>query len=423
MNTLNSTISYYAQENTLAKWASFSFGMYLFFVFFGTSKPFPDTVPDTGSSNFYNQLLAVFYVISLGTLWGKQDEVLAFIRKEKFLTLLMLWALASVFWSMEPITSLKRWVGLFGELIVCLAALLHFRWSEVALRHFRVILALYFPLTILSVIFVPGAMHIAADAWRGLEDSKNNLGQIAIFGSLIQIAIISFHKNFRSNIGHYFLLALALISLAGSKSTTSLLIGVVCLLILGVWHLGRLIKSGKIAVFYAVILIIGMGAIAGIISFFAPEIPAWFFGLFGKDLTFTGRVELWQTVLRMTEGKEWLGWGLGGFWIMDSPHLLPVFQEFVWIPNQSHQGYIDTFNQMGFVGITLLLLTIASYFGALIRLQRRHVWKWIFFGLIVLNFQESIFFRPRHVSNFLFVFTYLALFTDLLKEKKGMFYS
>ncbi len=422
MNTLNHSISLYKEENTLAKWASFSFGMYLFFVFFGTSKPFPDSVPDTGSSNFMNQLLSVFYVISLGTLWGKQDEVLAFIRKEKFLTLLMLWALASVFWSIETVISLKRWIGLFGEIIVCLAAMLHFKWSEVALRHFRVVLALYFPLTIVSVIFVPGAMHIAADAWRGLEDSKNNLGQIAIFGTLILIAIISFHREFRGNIWHYILLAMSIISLAGSKSTTSFLIGIVCLGSLGLLQLGKLMKSGKIAVFYALMLMLGFGAIVGIVSFFAPEIPAWFFGLFGKDLTFTGRVELWQTVLRMTQGKELLGWGLGGFWIMDSPHLIPVFQEFVWIPNQSHQGYIDTYNQLGIVGLVLLLFTITNYFWGLARLQRRQVWKWIFFGLIVLNFQESIFFRPRHVSNFLFVFTYIALFTDLLKEKKTMVY-
>lgn len=419
MKAINPPVSYYIHATVLAKCAGIAFGLYTFFIFFGTSKPFPESIPDTGNSNINNQLLSLFYLTALISLWGKQDEVFAFIRKEKFFTILMIWALCSVFWSGETMISLKRWIGLFGEAIVCLAALLHFRWSDVALRYLRIILLLYLPVTILSVMFVHGAIQWEFPAWRGLEDSKNNLGQVAIFSTIIILAIISYHKDFKSNLIHFLLLACSIACLMGSRSTTSMMIGLFLLVILGAMHVGTLFRRGFVAIFYGSVLLLGGLAIAIIISFFAPEILKLVFDFLGKDMTFTGRVELWQSTLAMTEGKGLKGWGLGGYWIMDAAHLIPIFEQFVWIPNQSHQGYIDVYNQLGFVGIGCLILAILNYFKGLAKLQKKHIWKWIFFGLIILNFQESVFLRPRHFGNFLFVFCYMALFTDLLKEKRN----
>lgn len=364
-----------------------------------------------------NMLLSLFYAISMVTLWGKRDEALAFIRKEKYLTLLLMWSFCSVFWSGDTVVSLKRWIALFGEAIVCLAALLHFRWSEVGLRYFRIILSLYIPVTIASVIFIPEAIQWQFPAWRGLEDTKNNLGQVAVFSTVIILGIISFHRGISKNIWHFVLLAGSLACLIGAQSTTSFLISASLLGIWGLLWAGRVLGNKLVAVFYAIAVLLGGAAILAIIAAFAPEIYAWFFGLFGKDLTFTGRVELWQTVLRMTEDKFLFGWGLGGFWVMDSPHLIPVFQQFVWIPNQAHQGYIDVYSQLGIVGLFSLVLVIISYFRGLAQLQKKQIWMWIFLGMIILNFQESIFLRPRHSSNFLFLFSYIALYTDLIKEK------
>lgn len=419
MKAVNPPVSYYLNASMLAKCAGVAFAVNVFFIFFGTSKPFPESLPDTGSSNINNQLLSLVYLTALISLWGKQDEVFTFIRKEKFFTMLMLWALISVSWSGDTMISLKRWIGLFGEAIVCLAAMLHFKWSEVALRYMRAILLLYLPLTILSVLFVHGAIQWEFPAWRGLEDTKNNLGQVAIFSTIIILAIISYHKDFKSNLLHFMLLGCSIACLMGSRSTTSMMIGAFLLVILGAMNVGRLFRSGHVAIFYGAVLLLGGLAIALIVSLFAPEILQLVFDFLGKDMTFTGRVELWQTTLAMTEGKALKGWGLGGYWIMDSAHLIPVFEQFVWIPNQSHQGYIDVYNQLGIVGLGLLVCAILNYFVGLSKLQKKHVWKWIFIGLIILNFQESAFLRPRHFGNFLFVFCYIALFTDLIKEKRN----
>ena len=93
MQPTDQTLSNYSSATAFGKWASFSFGCYLLTIYFGTSLPFQEASPDTGDANIVNQLLALLYVVSFVSLWGKLDEVLGLIRKEKFLSLLMLWHL------------------------------------------------------------------------------------------------------------------------------------------------------------------------------------------------------------------------------------------------------------------------------------------------------------------------------------------
>ncbi|MEM8488794.1 MAG: O-antigen ligase family protein [Bacteroidota bacterium] len=413
------------ESSSMAKLARVSFCIYLFFVFFGTSLPFQPSMQeraatgDIGGSNMINQLLSLLFVASFLSLIGKQQQVFDFIRKEKFLTLFLLWSLLSITWSNYPVVSLKRWITLFGEAVICLAVMVNVKWSEVALRYFRVILSIYLPLTILSVIFVPAAIQWEFPAWRGLAITKNNLGQVALFSVIVCLAIIPYNKGRAVNYWHYMLLAIAFVSLIGAQSTTNMIVGAFLVMIVVSVYVANMANLGAMSGFFSFTMIAGFIAVVAIVTIWAPAITASILGLAGKDLTFTGRVDLWATVIRMTESKIFTGWGLGGFWIMDSRHLIPVFEEFVWIPNQSHQGYIDILNQTGIVGLGLLVMMALSYIKNTSKLNKKNVWKWLFFGVLVLNFQESVFFRPRHIGHFVFLFAYVAFFTDLLKEQKA----
>jgi O-antigen ligase len=302
--------------------------------------------------------------------------------------------------------------------VICLAALLHFRWSEEALRPFRTILFLYIPLNFLAVLFIPEATQWEFPAWRGLAPTKNNLGQIALLSLILWIGIVPYHRHRAINVLHYTWLGMTACLFVGARSTTAFLVGIVLLGLLGTLHAGSLLKQPMVARVYAAALVVGVLVIGAAVVIGAPDVPVAFLSLFGKDMTFTGRVDLWREVLSMMEGKWMIGWGIGGFWVMDSPHLTPLFEFFPWLPNQAHQGYIDILNQTGIVGIALLLAAIAAYFRRLAQLEKGQIWKWVLIGLLVLNFQESVFFRPRHIGHFMFIFSYIALHVDLLKERE-----
>lgn len=420
MRAIEQRVSNLIDETIYARLAQGAFLVYLFFIFFGTSKPFPDLTPGANlaeNSNPVNQLLSLLFLVSLLSLVGKLEQVRTFIVKEKFLTLFLVWGLFSVVWSNYSVISLKRWISLFGEVIIILAALLHFRWSEVALKAFRVIVCLYLPLTILAVVLVPAAIQWEFPAWRGLADTKNNLGQVTLFSIVLLLTIIPYNRKRPVNALHYVLLACAVIAYLGARSTTAFLIGGVLLLIYGTLQVGKFLMRENMASVFALFVIVAGVVAGGLIVVLVPEVLGRFFGFFGKDLTFSGRVDLWATVLQMTEGKILTGWGVGGFWVGDEAHLIPVYEQFVWIPNQAHQGYIDVFSQLGLIGFVFLLLMIVGYFKRLLTLRKGQIWKWLFISVLILNMQESVFFRPRHIGHFMFVFAYAALHTDLLKER------
>ena len=420
MTFLDSSLLYSGKTSTLDKIARISFWLYLFFVIFGTSEPFPSATYEREqiiTSNPLNQLLSLLFLASVISLWGKQDEVLAFIKREKFLTLLLVWMLISVTWSLYPSVSLKRWISLLGETVICFAALIRFKWSEEALRYFRSILFIYLPLSLLSVLFVYEATQWEFPAWRALTPTKNNLGQLMLFSIIVWLAIIPYNKGRAINVLHFAMLGMAAILYLGARSTTSFLVGLILLLLLGTYYAARWIGTPGLARFYGTSVVLTGGGAMLLILLFAPDYLAQFFGFFGKDMTFTGRVELWDTVYTMVLDRIWIGWGIGGFWVMDGSHLRPLFEQFVWIPNQAHEGYIDMLSQTGIVGLALLVGMIVGYFRRLTLLSKKQVWKWLFLAILILNFQESVFFRPRNPGHFLFIFSYVALFVDAYKER------
>jgi O-antigen ligase len=357
----------------------------------------------------------------MATLWGRGRAVAELIWREKWLTLFLVWVTLSLAWSDYPLVTIKRALTVVGEAIVCIAFLFHTRWSSDALRPLRIIVGLYAVATIVAVAAYPeGAIQWDFPALRGLARTKNNLGQIALFSIVVWFAVITYHNGRWSNLAHLGLLGLSLIAYFSAQSMTSFLAGGVLLAIWAVRRAGTAIATPFVATTYTIIATFFVLILAGVVLIFTPEFLRSVFGWFGKDLTFTGRVDLWGTVYTMTADRWWLGWGFGGFWVMDSPHLVPLFQVFPWIPNQAHQGYLDVFNQTGIVGLFLLVAMIVHYFAGIARVRTRQLWIWLVFAILVFNLQESLFFRPRHIGHFLFLFSYLALWSDALRERRGL---
>ncbi|MEZ4703478.1 MAG: O-antigen ligase family protein [Rhodothermales bacterium] len=397
-----------------------AFFVYLIFIFFGTEKPFDVSLQEqvVPTSNTLNQSLSLLFVVSILSLWGLLRQVVEVIRQEKFLTLFLGWVVLSVFWSDYPMVTLKRSIAVLGESIICLAFLMRARWSTDALRYFRIIAGIYVVLTVASVILYPrGAIQWEFPAWRGLAPTKNNLGQISLFSMIIWLGVVSYNRGRLNNALHYALLGLTFVTYLGARSTTSFLVGAFLLTVFLLMRIGTLISRPGVARVYAAVVTLSTVALALTLFVFTPDYLAALFGVFGKDLTFTGRVDLWQTVLAMTHPKMLLGWGFGAFWVMDGSHLVRLFQQFIWIPNQAHEGYIDIYNQTGIVGLVLLAGIVASYLYGVAHVRTRQLWFWVVLAILVFNLQESLFFRPRHIGHFMFVFSYLALHTDRLRER------
>ena len=79
----------------------------------------------------------------------------------------------------------------------------------------------------------------------------------------------------------------------------------------------------------------------------------------GRDTTLTGRTELWEIVLGMAE-HPLTGDGYESFWLGD--RLKKLWAIYYFKPNQAHSGYIETYLNLGLIGVAFLTGMIISLY-------------------------------------------------------------
>jgi exopolysaccharide production protein ExoQ len=399
--------------------AKISFFIYFFFVFFGTSLPFQEKIGDAGdisTSNPVNQFVySSLYIISLIAIIPKRDRVLRFIRSEKFLSLFLLWALLTVLWSDFPWTSFKRWIQILGMVVILLSALLYARTSNECIRSFRLILLLYIPLNLLAILLVPAAMQGDSPAWRGLAVHKNSLGQIMLVCLVIWTYALR-HAEIGSRKTATLFFCLSLVLLVGSRSTTCMVTAVLLLFLAASPHVGKFLIRRTAGGPFTFILVFSF--LLGVLLVFQLEVSLFGFltSLLEKDPTLTGRTDLWASIFQETRKHLLFGSGFGGFWVPNSPAIERLYQEYVWLPNEAHLGYLDILNETGVVGLSLCVIMMISYFSKLSTAKNPHFWKWFVVLTLIVNFSESTLFRMNALTFVVFTFAYIALHVELIQD-------
>ena len=378
--------------------------------------PFPERITDVDevtTSNVINQIVfSTLFLVSGLCLIPKRKMLAQLLAKEKFLTLFLSWCLLSILWSEFGVVSFKRLFQIFTTVTVSLALLLHTDSSDQPLRYFKSILYLYIPLTLLSIIFVPGAIDPDSSTWRGLAPGKNHLGQAAMISTIIWFFAVRSATGARK----FFLscmLVISIILLFGAKSMTSLL-ALASLAALGaILSIDEIFKPLNIGRIFSFVVMLSLVGIILSTIYFAPELMRTMPEYVDRNITFTGRTDLWADVFEETK-KNWLhGCGFSGFWVIGNPPVMDLYEEYVWLPKQAHMGYLDIWNETGLVGLLLFAGMIIFYFKNLTRLEKPHLWKWFLIATLMINLQETTLFRQNILSGVMFIFSYLALYAEL----------
>lgn len=304
-------------------------------------------------------VLAIGILISRSFKWG------AFFTRNPALTSFLLFGLMSLFWSDYPFIASKRWFRDVGNYLVLLivfsdsmpldAVRTFLRRLHYATVPLSVVLVKYFPL-----VGVQYSIWTGGAEYTGVATSKNMLGVVCMTSGLFffwdTVTRWAERKQWRTRrilIVNLALIAMTLWLLYISNSATSrvcLTIG--CLVILALHS-----RWGKR---HPTFLRVLMPA-----SFFLYLILAYGFGLsgelasqVGRDPTLTGRTVIWNAVLS-THTNPLVGTGYESFWL--GPRLNQVWQLATPI-NETHDGYLDVYVNLGFVGLFLLgALLISSY--------------------------------------------------------------
>ena len=138
----------------------------------------------------------------------------------------------------------------------------------------------------------------------------------------------------------------------------------------------------------------------------------------GKNLTLTGRTDIWADIMVEVKKHLLLGCGYKGFWVVDSPTILELYKIYIWLPRQSHNGYLDVLNETGLIGLISFLAIVISYFVNLVKYKVKSFWMWFVVLALIENFTESVLFNPGGMMTLMFLYAYLSLFTSILSKKE-----
>jgi len=298
-----------------------------------------------------------------------RKKVFRIVIKEKLLWALLGLALASTFWSEVPATTLRGSVFLvqmtmFGVYLTARYGLKEqlqlLAWTFGIATLLSIICALMLPsygvMGMGSIITAESTVH--AGAWRGIYIHKNNLGRIMVLSSLVFFLLTTenHHRRWVAWVG--FGLSVGLILLSTSK--TSLTIFLTIITLLPIYKALRWNYTLAVPFFITVILV--GGAIATLFFGNAESILS----ALGRDLTLTGRTEIWGIVLEKIGEHPWLGYGYKAFWLGWGGESEDIWRELKWEVPHAHNGFVDLSLDLGLLGVAIFALSfIVVYLRAI----------------------------------------------------------
>jgi exopolysaccharide production protein ExoQ len=89
--------------------------------------------------------------------------------------------------------------------------------------------------------------------------------------------------------------------------------------------------------------------------------------MFGRNSTLTGRTDLWNLCLTLVKNPL-VGAGYESFWLGSR---LETMWNYIWGVNQAHNGYLEIYLNLGWIGVVLLVTFLISAYRNIIRAVRR----------------------------------------------------
>ena len=270
-----------------------------------------------------------------------------------------LYCLVSLLWAEYPDVGFKRWFKAAGDVVMVLVVVSD-RDPWLAVRRLLSRAGfLLIPLSVLMIKYYPELARYygrwdATSYFSGVTTNKNTLGVIClIFGlaSFWQLLLVLRSADatgrFRRFIAHGAMLAMVAWLFALANSMTSLscfLVGAAVMLAASITPQGAA-GGRRMLVQSALVLAVAVPAAIVFIGL-SPEALK----LIGRDPTLTDRTGMWALLFSLS-GNPWLGTGFENFW--QGPRLDKIWSVYSWRPNQAHNGFIETFLNIGWIGVGL----------------------------------------------------------------------
>ena len=294
------------------------------------------------------------------------DYILAW-RRNAPLVLFILYAIASISWSIIPQRSLHTAFIMLAASATAGVLAMIFPPRTLLKILFWILLACAVGSLLVVILYPQQGIHqdeIWFGAWRGIFEHKNSFGPLMALGN--GLALLSFlsGSNRSNRIMYACAYVLTLFLTVMSRSATAVVLWAILngltLLYLAWMKWGTRWRNRGLLV--VVILAAALAVTFAVFSILF---------VMGKSINLTGRVPLWTNLLEnVVSKKPWFGYGLETVWYF------PAFQKWAAVSSgwgnrilvvDGHNGYMDILIYLGVFGLILLCLFLGQGLASGIR--------------------------------------------------------
>jgi O-antigen ligase len=314
-------------------------------------------------------------VIGLFVLVKRGRQVARLLQANGPIVLFFLYCAVSLLWSDYPEVAFKRWTKALGDLVMVLVVLSDREASAAFERLLSRTTYLLIPLSVLIIKYYPdiGRGYGRWDYktyYTGVTPNKNTLGAICLLCGLA--SVWRFLNDYQER--------------NGTARTRRLLAhGVILLMVLWLFWMANSMTAFSCFLLGGVVLLAGNFRavvknpramhliIAAILS---VTISVLFFNVspevletMGRDPTLTDRTQIWALLTSMS-GNYLLGTGYESFWL--GQRLEKIWSIYSWKPLEAHNGYLEIFLSLGWVGVALLAVVLVTGYRRVFAAFRRN---------------------------------------------------
>jgi exopolysaccharide production protein ExoQ len=326
---------------------------------------------------FDRWIFSALVAAGIAVLFSRGNRVTRILGKNAPVILYFLYCAASIAWSDFPDVAFKRWTKAIGDIVMVLVILTDVDPIASVKRVLARIGFVLLPASLLLIKYFPDlgrtydpGFGVWMPMYTGVTTNKNELGMItmvcglgALWRVLGEFRFGDKKQRLRHLAAQGTLLAIAgwLLWLAHSTTSTACFaIGTILILATSMPVVNRRPVLVHLIVFGLVF--------ASVFALFLDS-GGSLVGSLGKDPTLTGRTDIWNLVLSL-KGNPIFGTGFESFWL--GPRLEKMWEVYWWHPIEAHNGYLEVFLNLGWLGIILFgMLILSGYRNAFAAFRRK----------------------------------------------------
>lgn len=327
----------------------------------------------------------LIYLVTFCLLAIRWKKVLSTLTRNKSIWILLGIICCSYFWSINPSQTMRFAIYAVGTTGFGLYLATRYTLPE----QLDLLAWTYCLLLVLSILFALGIPKyglmsgVHEGAFRGVFTHKNQYGAFMAPGGVV--FLLSAFKGGKYSWVYWLLLVSCCATMVWSRSTTALGTFLVMLMLCIIYRIFR----WRYEVMVSAILAVTIVSFAGLILLFGLGSDS-LLDLVGKDVTLSGRTNIWEYVWDQIQLRPWLGYGLAAFWdgyngpsgyIQLAMRIAVIY---------AHNGFLDIWLSIGFVGLAVFLMGFVNTTVQSLTLLRKTnspegFWPLLFLTYILLS--------------------------------------